>query len=108
MDAEFVIPFTTTKPVVGGTYHGKQWRWALFIATSASRFPLDILLTREASDDGVKFYPISSYFDFNLRLKNMKFGRDHLWYDGPHDSLHLGPINFAWSWWSCEKCEEGI
>ena len=32
------------------------------------------------------------------------FGRHHMYYDGPHDSLNLGFLHFCWQPEDCDKC----
>lgn len=37
----------------------------------------------------------------------LEWGRRHGYYDGPHDSLALGPVRFCWSGGWCDKCWNG-
>lgn len=36
------------------------------------------------------------------------WGRGHMYYDGPHDSVDIGFLHFNWSGEWCDRCYQGI
>lgn len=34
-----------------------------------------------------------------------RWGRQHIYYDGPHCCFSIGPLHFNWRNWDCTKCQ---
>lgn len=45
---------------------------------------------------------------YTLFIRKWKWGREHLYYDGPHCFIHLGWICFYYSLENCKRCEPEI
>lgn len=45
-----------------------------------------------------------NYYSVGI-VPDCSFTRTHAWYDGPHDSLHIGFLKFSWQGDSCDSCE---
>lgn len=47
------------------------------------------------------------YYGLYYNPNGSRWGRDHFYYDGPHDSFNLGSFQYCWSGDWCTKCMPG-
>ncbi len=50
-----------------------------------------------------EWYHGGRYYDVAI-TREWRWGREHLYYDGPHDGLSLGFLHINWSGEWCDKC----
>lgn len=56
--------------------------------------------------DTGEWHLASHYHEMTI-TPHWRWGREHIYYDGPHDSFSLGFIHFVWSGAWCQKCADG-
>ena len=66
-----------------------------------------IELTQEYCNNGTndKWQMCNPHWAISL-TKHWYLGRDHIYFDGPHDFFSLGFLHFAWSDKWCKECYE--
>lgn len=82
----------------------RAWRWALAVDRG-----LVLEEQMRSEDDPLwEWGRANRYLGLYLTRREWRFGFYHLYYDGPHHSLWLGPINIAWMRNAvCPVCEDG-
>lgn len=66
-----------------------------------------VSLHYEVMFDTLVWRASGGYYGVGFTLRYWSWGREHAYYDGPHDSFSLGPLHFSWSNKWCEKCYRG-
>lgn len=93
--------------------HSSDGRWRPFVRIDGLRFTLGfgkirflssrILITWQRP---VAHTVCELQVAFELNPRRWRLGRTHMYYDGPHDALDLGPIQLYWDHRWCKRCAE--
>lgn len=98
------------KETVGGCGR-RAWRWA-FVADrmykGRKNWGLTVGFEEEVCflDKENEWYDAVRYYTINL-TEHFSLGREHIYYDGPHDSFSVGWLHICWSGDWCDRCYEG-
>ncbi len=79
----------------------KGFRWILEI----SRWSIE--LNHQCRTDNGDWYRGGGYYAVSI-TGHWALGREHMYYDGPHDSFSLGYLHIVWQGDWCEKCAERV
>lgn len=73
----------------------RRWRWRPELGRWFFGVRDEVLLDGE--------WQIATRY-FTIAIMSWRIGRTHMYYDGPHDVLHIGWLAFGWSLNWCCRC----
>lgn len=81
----------------------RSWRWVIDVTWRC------IELRQEVRFDDLPnpaWSCAGMYYSLGF-TKSAAWGRQHVYYDGPHDSFSIGYLHACWSGDWCQKCYDG-